>query len=441
MITGYIVFYANNAGYGGGIGAAYSNIILREAASKIESLTDSQGTSGVQLDNSTSGQVNSNHTNHSGRVNDSGDPSLFSDVLFKNNKGSTGGAFFTLYSTINSVNTYITFVHNFGQDGGAVHSRNSQLRFGTSSYIASQQRSISYALIIFANNSAHYHGGAVNAYNSIVVFNDNSIFEQNCADIGRGGGIYAHGDTQVYFRGHTTFQNNVAGSFFAEHGGGIYSHESKFVFQNHTSFIGNVADNGAGIHARQSYLHFSGEILFFMNKARSSGCGGGIYLDSYSHLIFTGTGTFIKNSAAYSGGVFSISDSSTIDVVNGDITMAMNSAGYDGGAISLEGDQHFIDGRIDFLGNWAERNGGAVYATNCYLYIEGLYRFEDNAARNNGYGGAIHAKGTDIQLNGTYSFTNNSAKYGGGIAMTSYLNYFFYLEPYTSVYFRDNHAD
>ncbi len=232
VFRGSTAFINNTATYGGGVGAMGSIITYGNTTNKsmnpdsfnnssskihestifVQNVAQYEG-GGIWLANTTMRQ-NGGILNFTGNCGPHGGGimginssliTLNGFAIFKRNSAiglfhSRGGAVAVLFSIWNSIAT--SFVDNLAHDGGAVYSRDSQLKFGTfvhagATRVASQQKSTPpfpdthmhhYYQSSFTNNSASW-GGALSAERSTVEFSGNSNFEQNSAE-SNGGGIY-----------------------------------------------------------------------------------------------------------------------------------------------------------------------------------------------------------------------------------------------------------
>ena len=106
--------------------------------------------------------------------------------------------------------------------------------------------------------------------------------------------------------------------------------------------------------------------------------GGGVFAER-SNVSFTGSNSFISNSA-YSGGGVLARDHSNVDI-SGNTTFIGNSATFGGGIRIKSNSNVNIDGNGTFNGNVAIATGGGVYAqSSCSVNISGNTIFHGNSA-------------------------------------------------------------
>lgn len=290
----------------------------------------------------------------------------------------------------------------------------------------------------FINNSVTQEGGAIYAdYMTKFEFIGTNSFKQNSATF-NGGGMYITYYSEAFFKGHTAFVNNL--------GGGIDAADSSCHFEGYTAFTGNEATYGGGLELSWSTALFLGNVVFLDNKARTGGGAISLFVSSILHV--NGTGNFTKNTARYDGGViYSATTYSPRDhriVLDGKITMAKNSAGSEGGAISVSDTALRISGNAVFEENFGNVGGGALHVSSSDFEFSGVSRFVSNMANASlgTWGGAIATEWSDITLTGTHIFINNTAGSGGGIALGYCLLKCdpLYITQNTSVIFLDNYA-
>ena len=177
--------------------------------------------------------------------------------------------------------------------------------------------------------------------------------------------------------------------------------------QRCSSFLGFHC-NGGGVFAERSNLSFTGSSSFVNNSAYN---GGGVYAISNSNVVITGNATLSGNSATNGGGVYAISNSKV--VIRGNITLSSNSASSGGGVFLVYSTVLSISENATFIGNFATGYGGAVYAAfYSNVNISGNTTFWGNSARR---GGGIHALFTcNVDISGDTTFSGNSAIHNGG---------------------------
>ena len=251
--------------------------------------------------------------------------------------------------------------------------------------------------------------------------------------------------TDIILAGNNDFiHNHCTESNFCVGGGGIAAVSSNLTFIGNTNFMENNATYGAaGIYLMNCGLTSTGNIRFINNS--NTGCSkdtsaGAIWASSASSLHFTGTNSFIGNSAGYGGscaifaatithfrdfnhnsagygGATFTSDNSQLSFT-GTNNFNSNSAVTNGGAIcASDNSEVSFAGSNNFNSNLAVRNGGAIYASgSSEVTFTGTNNFNNNCAAEDG--GVIYAKTTLIGFSGTSNFNHNSAKHGGAIYTT-----------------------
>ena len=178
-------------------------------------------------------------------------------------------------------------------------------------------------------------------------------------------------NTNVTLAGNSKFIHNFCESNFCIGGGGIRTLSSNIAITGNTTipenlgiFYGPTNDGGVAIYANITILSFSGISNFSNNLAIFNAAGCAISTTSNSVLSFTGTNTFINNSAPGThgaGGAIFITDN-TILLFNGTNNFINNSAPCNygaGGAISITDNSTLTN---NFINNSAPHSGvsGAI---------------------------------------------------------------------------------
>ena len=282
---------------------------------------------------------------------------------------------------------------------------------------------------------------------AILVVGSSIIFENIKCENGyhsTGGTLYIK-DSNVTFKGHNVFLNNMANNS----AGAMYGLRSQIQLNGKNTFMGNGVAmeygqyyNGTAIHVEFSSIFLNGYFKFLYNQIIENssylcfGCGGAISASLYSTLTMQGVFYFINNS------------------------------NVDGGAILLSNSECLISGHVEFEGNVA-LNGGAIYATHSSLFINNKFNlynksdfinnetssasysknivlFFNNIAR--AYGGALYLRESSVTLTGSVIFMENKAWFGGGMSIiyTSDLtkchpNFIIFQEP-LDLFFHSNAA-
>ncbi len=305
---------------------------------------------------------------------------------FIDNYAGTSGGAISNSDKINSITG--NFVSNSaGSRGGAIVNNN-----GTIGNITGD----------FINNSAKNYGGAI-GNNDGTIGNISGDFINNSASFG--GAIY-NNDTIKNVKGNFVFNS-------AQHYGGAISN-GKVINAIFADFRNNRAEYGGAISNTSTYGFIGGIIGSFVNNSAKYS-GGAIY--NAFGTIGNITGDFISNSAKNHGGA--IYNSAIIGNIVGDFIN--NSAKYSGGAIYNE------DGTIgnisgDFIGNSAGNVGGAIYNVSGTIgNISG--DFIGNSAKYSG-GAIYNAFGTIGNITGDFINNNllpdeGAASFGGAIYNSS----------------------
>ncbi|WP_407376507.1 lectin like domain-containing protein [Methanobrevibacter sp.] len=288
----------------------------------------------------------------------------------------------------------------------------------------------------FERNSVNNSGGAINAHNTINIYDSdfisNSVSENDRGNIGilggyGGGAIISYDNMNIY---RSNFINNSAAS---DSGGALYT--SKFLNVYDSQFINNTAPHGEGaVYNTELQMIKSADAIWKFAQSRyynsifignHANNGGAIY---GSDLIVNCT--FTKNSAANIGGaLYGAKIINSSKFIN-------NSAKY-AGAVYYNGMSEFYIFNSDFTRNHAQI-GGAIYSEEYENYNSGFIsntiinssRFANNSADDGG--GSICSMGILNVYNS--EFENNSAPFGGAIYSENELNI-------TESCFSDNMAD
>ena len=308
-------------------------------------------------------------------------------------------------------------------------------------------------------------GGGIAANNSSLTFIGDTMFIENNATFGNNATHGAAGidmiDCSLTSTGNIHFMNNMNTGYFIGYfnlygpPGAIWASASSLHFTGSNNFISNSADNGivGAIAVTNTSLSFTGSSNFNYN---SGFCGGAIYAECDSVLSFSGTNTFIGNSAMVYGSAIFVSGKSVN--VTGTNVFKKNSAPYCGAIATFPSSPYYsfhffcdvsdthtvldLSGTNNFSNNSAEAFGGAICTfDNTSLTLSGTSNINSNSGA---VGGAIYAVNAILTLNGTVSFTNNEANNsfvgsgtGGGVYL---LNSTLSILSNTTVYWENNCA-
>ncbi|CAN0033660.1 unnamed protein product [Ectocarpus fasciculatus] len=219
-------------------------------------------------------------------------------------------------------------------------------------------------------------GGAVYASVASVTLNS-CVFDGNFATAGDGGAVRLEGGDLTVVGGEFT-GNSASGN-----GGAVLATDAVVVIQGGTRFEGNKAVEGGGLY-----------------------CGGAE--NSTTTTVVPSSSSSAAATCSLSGAVFEANNASSETVVDFDLIEAPWVTLYGGGAAAFYRGVVDITGS-EFLGNYAQVSGGAVYGgTDSVLTIDGS-SFEENATP--GYGGGLAV--SSATLGGDTLLRNNSATSNG----------------------------
>ena len=272
--TGKTTFQSNSAEvYGGGIITSDSNCKF------IGNTIFQSNSAEVNFTGNTTFKQNSADSNDGGGIFALNSTLNFTgNTTFRNiSAKQAGGGIWAFYSTLNFTGN-TTFRSNLAILGGGIYTRKCILDVTENSRgnITGKDRGDNNSFtLVFMDNSALIHGGAVYTKDSI-----------------------------LHFEGHNTFSGNSARYY----GGGIYSENSTLKFSGNTSFGSNSGQvQGGGIYGLAASIYFSGNNSFTANTAAR---GGGEYLvDSFNFLIHNTVITMDSNNATEYGGAVYVEDS------------------------------------------------------------------------------------------------------------------------------------
>ena len=384
-------------------------------------------------------------TNNGGAVYNSGgslcvgsDSGKGGKVYFRSNKAEvSGGAIYNYRNAETQIRDYVVFSTNTADVyGGAIYNEsNGEVSIGSfSSFIDNSAQSSGGAIYNkgdmtinsfadFLGNQVIYNGGAVYNSGSLAIWN-NATFDKNkntnTASNSDGGAIYNVGSVIL---GHDAeFYENSS----VRHGGAIYScGETILNINEYVNFSSNTAVGNGGAIYNYSFLASTttiGRKAKFSNNKSTSGDGGAIY--NYGCKLKIGDSSdFVGNSANRNGGAIFHGDLSTVatmDIQYGAI-FKNNTAGNNGGAISfITNDMVTIGNGASFIKNSAGNYGGAI-ESHGYVTADNSLQFSSNTAK---YGGAIANSGGGLFTlgNGTSFYGNEAEQDGGAIYNNQFSN-------------------
>ncbi len=288
----------------------------------------------------------------------------------------------------------------------------------------------------FLVQSRATRGGAVFLGGGAELVAEDAEFDQNRANSGSGGSIFAEAGTQVTITG-SEFTSGSAGS-----GGSIASAGTTSITSTTFTDVSVTGDGGC-IHQSGGSLTITGndpaagDTLFEICAADAA--GGGVFVDGGAAFTVSGA-QFTDNAAGGSGGGIHIADSAagTSSITNSLFTdncarasgscFVAVAANANGGAI-LAGDDLVIDGST-FEGNQSFGDGGAIATDGTAAVSIQKSVFSNNQALTGdtaGSGGALNiAGGTQVTI-GLSAFVNSvganhANDNGGGIFNGGTLN-------------------
>ena len=267
-------------------------------------------------------------------------------------------------------------------------------------------------------------GGAIFAANcSNISISGTANFSENTAL--EGGALLLDYST-VLLNGTITFYSNQA-----LYTGGAISLVQAFIhtISNDVSFVNNYADQGGAIAVRKVGPQRTTVSAIFTNNAVKNN-GGAVYATSAvmefadtsfvenrhsalsfieSNITFTGTTLLTRN---LGGGLQQLNSF----VLFQDTAMFTDNSGQEGGGLNCFYGQIIFNGHTVFMQNFAEGDGGAIYAVGTSVEVAGFVNFTYNTAQN---GGAMYLdSGASMSLQpSTVLLTshNLALRYGGAI--------------------------
>lgn len=287
------------------------------------------------------------------------------------NKGMRGGAIYNyrrlhIYNATLSDNTATTL-------GGALYCPAST---GSFSYLGEPNAQVT-AKVLFTENEAGTHGGAICCQSNMEVYN--TTFSKNVAQKS-GGAFYASNEGNIKVK-DSDFQGNEAGT----HGGAFNLTSGVTMEANHVTATANTATENGGV------ANVTGGAKLLINdltatKNTATGFGGVLFSEGGDTVIYDST--LVENGANNGGALYFISDTaeelySTARMYNTQFNK--NTASGNGGAV--------------FIYTY----GGEVLMHSCTL--------TENTAGN--FGGALQISGESVVKLYNITAKNNAAASGG----------------------------
>ncbi|CAM9614990.1 unnamed protein product [Ectocarpus sp. 12 AP-2014] len=228
-----------------------------------------------------------------------------------------------------------------------------------------------------------------------------------------GGGtqlFYVDGGSSLHLSDMTLSNGN------ASFGGAIFANKSSVSFTGSMSFVSNSAElSGGAIGASESTVSWVGNATEFSNNTADS-LGGAIFAGSSSTVSWSGDGTaFSNNAAGESGGAIYATDSSTVSWDGDGTEFSHNTASWLGGAIFAgeESIVSWIGDATQFSSNLASWEGGAIFARDSNVRWDGDgTQFSSNSAFT--LGGAIFALYSNLSWEGDNTRFDSSSAFEGG---------------------------
>lgn len=358
----------------------------------------------------------------------------FGGFTFDTNRAQqNGGAVRAIASTLTFAQPIqVTNNRAIAGDGGGFHLTNGL--------------STNFARLTLGNNIASANGGGIYATDVAIVFGNDSIIQDNQAQIGSGGGVYlANGEMTTT---KISFLRNKA----KVDGGGLYALGGPMSLANSSLVQANEAQtgNGGGVYAGGGAATLTG-VIIEQNIAQLN--GGGLYLtgNPATTVLRVQNSSFIrqnKSNVAQGGGLFVtggivVIDTSTVSnnradqgggglfqssgtlTVTNSANIAANTTitGPGGGLAVISGTVNIINSTVQQ--NSAYSDGGGLYAPDGQVRVANS-RFSDNSLNFDtsnlevtvnslpiGRGGGIYVDGKSLRISQS-QLTNNKAKMGGG---------------------------
>lgn len=313
-------------------------------------------------------------------------------LIFENcTSGSDGGAMFT------STGASLTF-----SPESSTHFRNSHADDkGGAMYLKDAEVQVA------ENASVYFHecssgievggkGGGICAYRSnfTVASGARLTFLNNSSPTsGDGGGMFGQSTSvSVAPRATLTFEDNHA----ASSGGGLFLEWA----DDEGELLDDTEATALGLSASCFTLAQGATANFYRNSAGDFGGGAGF--TSGCHAVISGDANFLQNSGVRAGAM--VVDKASMEIPGG-VSFVGNSAERWGGAMVLIDSTRglFFTGTANFSRNSAGRSGGALFVEN------GLLEFSSGAVAAERGGGEF------IQPRVAVSWEGNTAGYDGGV--------------------------
>ena len=254
-------------------------------------------------------------------------------------------------------------------------------------------------------NTAKLNGGGIYVTNSGDV-NVGATVDDNHANGGSGGGLYLVSNGDVTMTG--TAEDNTA----KDNGGGIYATSDDSMTVDAT-VDGNTANGGSGgglyVLDVSTFVNMTGSAS---NNVAGTGSGGGIFVTNSGDVTVEADVDHNEANGGDGGGLYLV-DNGSMEISG---SASHNTASYSGGGIYATGDNSMaLDANVDI--NWAKRgDGGGIYVDDIAT-VTMVGTANQNIA--NGKGGGAFLKKTEVTVStGTEVNDNAATDNGGGIYLT-----------------------
>ena len=270
--------------------------------------------------------------------------------------------------------------------------------------------------VTFLNASFFKFYGDINFYSRAILVAGSSVIFQNCKfEHGyhlEGSNLYI-AESDVTFWGHNVFLNNTA----YKRAGAIYGLRSQIQLNGKNVFmgnrvgkkLGNNCDGGTAIHVDSSSMSLNGYFKFINNQIHKiciRNFSGGTISASFSSITMQGVLYFSNNSNVNGGAIFLFNCEC---LISGHVEFEGNEAFLDGGAISVMHSSLVISSN-DF---YTHNNSYINSENSTTSYLKSIILFCNNSAGE--YGGAVDLFDSNMTLTGSVIFIANTAEDGGGI--------------------------
>ena len=347
-----------------------------------------------------------------------GDVSVFDSAFDENTSEGAGGAIRIAKSSSSTFENATFESNTAGGVGGAIAmSATTEASFDGSQFTsntATNSGGAIYATAVtsmesvngtFDGNASSKFGGAIAAVNGTDLHVSGGEIKGGSALAG--GAIYV-ADGTVIIGSSATVSNNTASTY----GAGVYGVASK-IGALAATLTGNTAtSSGGAIFASQGYVSLSGATV--TDNKSTNGAGGAVSVNAATKIMIKSS-TVTGNSAKNSGGaIYAVQTPvEVVEVSNDETVFNNNSTQKFGGAIYVASETLNVASSA-FSGNGA-LSGGAIYATNGEVTLNGATFTTNNATKS---GGAIFAVGGSATLTSS-TFDQNTATEDAGAAYFS----------------------